>query len=146
MNKAGVKGGLERESANGLSVYVQSDSSAEPPKKVSPTDIRDRWMGLELYDKNPMSERLSGMPLEYRILEIYSRDRGQRSANISFSVGQGTQDIGFRNEKAVLFNALPAHALQLRVRDESGAPSIAAFTIPHALSRPYPNPSNPLPP
>jgi hypothetical protein len=146
INKAGVTARLETESANALSVYVQSDSSAEPPKKVSPTDVRDRWMGLELYDKNPMSERLSGLPLEYRILEIYSRDRGQRSANISFSVGQGTQDIGFRNEMAVLFNALPAHALQLRVRDESGAPSMAAFTIRDALGRLYPNPSKRLAP
>jgi len=146
INKAGVTARLETESANALSVYVQSDSSAEPPKKVSPTDVRDRWMGLELYDKNPMSERLSGLPLEYRILEIYSRDRGQRSANISFSVGQGTQDIGFRNEMAVLFNALPAHALQMRVRDESGAPSMAAFTIRDALGRLYPNPSKRLAP
>jgi len=146
INKAGVTARLETESANALPVYVQSDSSAEPLKKVSPTDVRDRWMGLELYDKNPMSERLSGLPLEYRILEIYSRDRGQRSANISFSVGQGTQDIGFRNEMAVLFNALPAYALQLRVRDESGAPSMAAFTIRDALGRLYPNPSKRLAP
>src|SRR5207247_4789457 len=100
INKAGVTARLETESANALSVYVQSDSSPEPPEKVSLADVRDRWMSLELYDKNPLSERLSGLPLEYRILEIYSRDRGQRSANISFSVGQGTQDIGFRNEMA----------------------------------------------
>src|SRR5712692_3984690 len=102
INKAGVTARLETESANALSVYVQSDSSPEPPERVSPADVRDRWMSLELYDKNPMSERLSGLPIEYRILEIYSRDRGQRSANISFSVGQGTQEIGFRNEMAVL--------------------------------------------
>jgi hypothetical protein len=146
INKAGVTARLETESANALSVYVQSDSSAEPPKKVSLTDVRDRWMGLELYDKNPMSERLSGLPLEYRILEIFSRDQGQRSAKISFSVGQGTQDIGFRNEMDVLFNALPAYALQLRVRDESGAPSMAAFTIRDALGRLYPNPSKRLAP
>src|SRR5258708_12895906 len=130
MNKAGVKGGLERESANGLSVYVQSDSSAEPPKKVSPTDVRDRWMGLELYDKNPMSERLSGMPLEYRILEIYSRDRGQRSANISFSVGQGTQDLGFPNGMAVLFNVMPPPPLHLRVPHATRHTSRPAVHIP----------------
>jgi hypothetical protein len=146
INKAGVTARLETESANALPVYIQSDSSPEPPEKVSPADVRDRWMSLELYDKNPMSERLSGLPLEYRILEIYSRDRGQRAANISFSVGQGTQDIGFRNEMSVLFNALPAHVLQLRVRDESGAPTMAAFTIRDALGRLYPNPSKRLAP
>jgi hypothetical protein len=146
INKAGVTARLETESANALPIYVQSDSSPEPAEKVLAADVRDRWMSLELYDKNPMSERLSGMPLEYRILEIYSRDRGQRSANISFSVGQGTQDIGFRNEMSVLFNALPAHVLQLRVHDENGAPTMAAFTIRDALGRLYPNPSKRLAP
>ena len=45
-----------------------------------------------------MRQRLSGLALEYAILEIYSRDAGQRSAKISFNVGQGSQDIGFRND------------------------------------------------
>ncbi len=103
-------------------------------------------MGLELYDKNPMSERLSGLALEYRILEIYSRDQGQRSAKLGFSVGQGTQDVGFRNEMLVLFNALPAHTLRLQVRDENGTPSMAAFTIRDSLDRLYPSPSKRLAP
>jgi hypothetical protein len=134
INKAEVTARLETESPNALSVYVQSDSSAEPSMKVSSTDVRDRWMGLELYDKNPMSERLSGLPLEYRILEVYSRDSGQRSAKISSSVGQGTQDIGFRNEMEALFDALPASALQLRVRSRAVRPRSppSPFAIPWA--------------
>ncbi len=103
-------------------------------------------MDLELYDKDPMSPRLSGLPLEYRILTIYSRDRGQRSAAIGFDVGQGTQDIGFRNEMTVLFNALPAQMLRLGVRDENGAPTVAAFTIRDGLGRLYPNPAKRLAP
>jgi hypothetical protein len=103
-------------------------------------------MDLELYDKDPMSLRLSGLPLEYRILTIYSRDRGQRSAAIGFDVGQGTQDIGFRNEMTVLFNALPAQRLRLGVRDENGALTVAAFTIRDSLGRLYPNPANHLAP
>src|SRR5260370_31660155 len=47
---------------------------------------------------------------------------------------------------AVLFNVMPAHALQLRVRDESGAPAMAAFTIRDALGRLYPNPAKRLAP
>ncbi len=146
INKAGVTARLKAESPNALPVYVPSDGSAEPPKKISPADLRDRWMGLDLYEKDPMSERLSGLPLEYRIVEIYSRDQGQRSANISFNVGQGTQDIGFRNEMVLLFNALPAQRLRLQVRDDSGAPSLAAFTIRDGLGRLYPHPSKRLAP
>ncbi len=146
INKAGVTAPLVAESPNALPVFVQSDSSPEPPKKISAADARDRWMGLDLYDKDPMSSRLSGLPLEYRILQIYSRDQGQRSAAISFNVGQGTQDIGFRNEVVVVFTALPARTLRLLVHDENGAPSMAAFTIRDALGRLYPNPSKRLAP
>jgi len=146
LNQAGVTARLEIESPSALPVYVRSDGSAEPPLKVSPADVSDRWLEAELYDKDPVAERLSGLPLEYRILEIYSRDRGQRSAKLSFDVGQGTQDIGFRNEMVMLFNALAAHPLRLRVKDENGAPSVAAFTIRDSLRRLYPNPSKRLAP
>ncbi|MBV8809610.1 MAG: CehA/McbA family metallohydrolase [Acidobacteriaceae bacterium] len=146
INKAGVTARLAAESPNALPVYVPSDGSSEPPEKISTADLRDRWMGLDLYDRDPMSERLSGLPLEYRIVEIYSRDHGQRSAKIGFNVGQGTQDVGFRNEMVVLFSALPAHPLRLQVRDDTGAPSVAAFTIRDNLGRLYPNPSKRLAP
>lgn len=145
-NLAGVTARLQVKSPNALPVYIQSDGSAEPQKKISPADIRDRWMSLDLYDKDPMSERLSGLPLEYRILEIYSRDRGQHSAEMSFDVGQGTQDIGFRNQMVVLFNVLPAMPLELRVRDGNGAPAVAAFTIRDQSGRLYPSPSKRLAP
>jgi hypothetical protein len=93
-----------------------------------------------------MSSRLSSLPLEYRILTIYSRDSRQRSAEISFNVGQGTQDIGFRNDITVVFTASPAHALRLQIRDEHGVPTMAAFTIRDRLGRLYPNPAKRLAP
>lgn len=146
LNKAGVTAALVAESPNAVPIFVQSDNSPEPPKTISPADVRDRWMELELYDKDPMSPRLSGLPAEYRILTIYSRDRGQRSATIGFNVGQGTQDIGFRNEMTVVFNALPSQTLRLGIRDENGAPTVAAFTIRDGLGRLYPNPAKRLAP
>ncbi len=70
------------------------------------------------------------MSVEYRILEIYSHDRGQRSAKIGFNVGQGTQDIGFRNEIDLLFNILPAHLVRLHVwtrrANQQPLPSLSA--------------------
>jgi len=146
VNKAGVTARLQAESLNALPIFVQSDNSAEPPKKVSAADVRDRWLSVELYDKDPMSEHLSGLPLEYRVLQIYSRDKGQRSAKLSFNVGQGSQDIGFRNDIVVYFTALPAHPLRLLVRDENGAPTTAAFIIRDSLGRLYPNPAKRLAP
>jgi len=145
-NAAGVTAKLEVDSPNAAPVYVRSDSSAEPPEKITLADVKDRWLDASFFDKPPMSERLSGLPLEYRILEIYSRDAGQRSAKLSFSVGQGTQDIGFRNDIVLLFNAQAAHPLRLRVHDENGEPTFASFTIRDPLGRLYPNPSKRLAP
>src|SRR5215813_1792157 len=129
INGAGVTAKLQVQSENSGAVYTQSDRSAEPAMKLTPEDEKQRWAEISLYDKNPMSERLSGLGLEYRILSIYSRDAGERSAMLSFNVGQGTQDIGFRNEATVLFKILPANKLRLNVLDENKLPTIAAFTI-----------------
>jgi hypothetical protein len=146
LNKAGVTTPLVVESPNSGRVFVPSDSSAEPPIKLTAETVRERWAEISLYDRNPLSERLSGLGLEYRVLEIYSRDAGQRSAKISFNVGQGSQDIGFRNDVVVLFQALPAHPLRLHVQDENGQPAFASFTLRDSLKRLYPNPSKRLAP
>ena len=146
LNRAGVTARLTVESPNSGPVYIQSDTSAEPPMKLTPADVKERWADISLYDKNPISERLSGLRLEYRILQVYSQDRGQRSAKLGFGVGQGTQDIGFRNEMVVLFDSLPSHRVTMHVKDEKGAPAMAAFTVRDSLNRLYPNPSKRLAP
>lgn len=127
-------------------MYIQSDSSAAPPTKLTMAQAQDRWMEISLYEKSPMSERLSGLQTEYRIVQVYSRDAGQRSARLSFDVGEGTQDLDGRNGALILFNCQPAHRLTLRVRDEQGVPATAAFTIRDKLNRIYPNPSKRLAP
>jgi hypothetical protein len=99
-----------------------------------------------MYHDPPMAPRLSGLGIEYQVLQIYSRDRGKRSAKIAFNVGQGTQDIGFRNDILVLFNTKEARPITMRVRDEKGKPSIASFTIKDLQGRIYPNPSKRLAP
>ncbi len=146
INGAGVTSRLVVESPNSGPVYIRSDGSPEPPSRLTPEDVRERWADISMYDKDPMSERLSGFGLEYRILTIYSRDSGQRSAKISFNVGQGTQDIGFRNDTVVLFDVVPARTITLRVKDEKGAPTMASFIFSDGLHRIYPNPSKRLAP
>ncbi|HYY72097.1 MAG TPA: CehA/McbA family metallohydrolase, partial [Candidatus Bathyarchaeia archaeon] len=146
INGAGVTAKLQVQSENSGAAYVPSDGSADPAVKLTLEQSQQRWADISLYNKNPMSERLSGLGLEYRILSIYSRDAGERSAKLSFNVGQGTQDIGFRNEATVLFKILPANKLRLGVLDESKLPTIAAFMIRDERGRIYPNPSKRLAP
>src|SRR5689334_21809383 len=116
-------------SPNSGQVYIRSNNSPEPPLRLSPKDSKERWADISLYQRPPMRKRLSGLALEYQILEVYSRDAGQRSAKISFDVGQGSQDIGFRNDVMIVFDALPARPFTFRVKDENGQPAMASFTI-----------------
>jgi hypothetical protein len=146
VNEAGVTAPLQVQSPNSGRVYVPSRNAPEPPRELTEAHVRERWADIAVYAQPPMRPRLSGLAVEYVILQVYSRDAGQRSALMGFSVGQGSQDIGFRNDIEVLFTARPAHPLRLRVRDEHGAPATAGFLIRDELDRIYPNISKRLAP
>jgi hypothetical protein len=102
-------------------------------------EIDDRWLDLMMFDRQPLTDTLSGLALEYRIVQLYSRDAGNRDAALGFNVGQGTQDIGFRNEVAILFRCQPSQSVRWRVRDEAGAATMAAFIVRDAQGRIYPS-------
>jgi hypothetical protein len=61
-------------------------------------------------------------------------------------VGQGTQDIGFRNDTEIVFTSLPAHPVRIALKDEHGQPTTAGFLIRDSLDRIYPNISKRLEP
>ena len=99
-----------------------------------------------MFNGRPLRESLSGLELEYRIIQIYSRDNGKRAANISFDVGQGTQDVGFRSETSIVFNAAASVEVAFDIRDEDGQPATAGLTIRDKLSNVYPSQSKRLAP
>jgi hypothetical protein len=139
LNEAQVTAPLRVESPNSGNVFITSDGSPEPKAALTTRDVRERWASISIYDRQPMTRRLSGLPVEYVILEVFSRDSGQRSADLAFNVGQGTQDVGYRNDLPILFTALPARDVAFRVRDEHGEPAFASFVIRDRLGRIYPN-------
>jgi hypothetical protein len=145
-NRAGVTAELKVESPNAGNVFIGSNGSSQPAIKLTPQDANDRWTDISLYHQPPMRKRLSGLALEYQILQVYSRDAGQRSARISFNVGQGSQDIGFRNEVEILFHAEAASTITLHVKDENGQPAMAGFLIRDRMDRIYPARSKRLAP
>ncbi|MBO94686.1 MAG: hypothetical protein CMI32_07300, partial [Opitutales bacterium] len=89
----------------GVTAELRASSSNAQPLAGSPQNqIVDRWLGLAVHNSQPLTKTLSGLVLEYRIVQLYSRDAGKRDAKLSFDVGQGTQDLGFRNEVNLLFD------------------------------------------
>ncbi|HEY3137926.1 MAG TPA: CehA/McbA family metallohydrolase [Blastocatellia bacterium] len=151
-NEAGVTARLRVESLNAMPVHGRSNANPgspqghNPKSTISQSDVRNRWLDIQMFDKPPFKPQLTGLELEYRIVSLYSRDAGRREAKVSFNVGQGTQDIGFRNETDILFNCQPSTDVTLRVLDEAGKPTTASFIIRDAQGRVYPSPAKRLAP
>ena len=145
-NDAGVTAPLRVLSPNSGPTSLRSRGEHEPALELDGDDVRERWADIAIYSDPPMAPRLTGLPVEYEILQVFSRDKGQRSAKIAMDVGQGTQDIGFRNDILVLFDIAPTRSIPLRVRDEDGEPGVASFLFRDRQGRVYPNPSKRLEP
>ncbi len=152
-NDAGVTAPLKADSPNAEPVYQRGRGARQAPLKEDPNLVRpeqteNRFLDIALYNRQPLQPegRLSGLKVEYKIMQLYSRDAGRREAKLEFSVGQGTQDLGFRNELSILFQCAPAVEVQLAVKDFDGSPTMASFTIRDGLGRVYPNPARRLAP
>lgn len=146
-NDAGITAQLKASSPNALPVYARGidpdipggfSRAPIPTQRITPRQVADRWLDLSMFDKQPLEPRLSGLAVEYRIIQLYSRDRGRREARVSFNVGQGTQDLGFRNDASLLFRCLPSQDVRLRVRDERGNRTTASLLIRDRQERIYP--------
>ena len=85
----------------------------------------DRFLEVEMFGAPPMTPNLSGLEVEYAIALIYAGEAGRREAILTFDIGQGTQDLGFRAETPVLFTVKPAVAVKLGVLDHDGTPTTA---------------------
>ncbi len=149
-NQAGITPQLKAESPNAAAMVMQGKGARQrlpaDGSLVTPAQSLQRFLELSLFDSQPLRKTLSGLAVEYRILQLYSRDAGEREAQLSFNVGQGTQDLGFRNSVPILFHCLPAYELRLSVKDDAGAPTIAAFVVKDRFGRVYPAPSRRLAP
>ena len=75
VNRAEIKGALRVESPN-----------ARPIPHGPANEIDSRWLMLNHYVGRPMLSELSGLKLEYRILELYASRSGPMAATIEFNV------------------------------------------------------------
>jgi hypothetical protein len=127
---------------------IHSGGRAKGKGLITIDDIRNRFLELEMYASPPMTEKLSGLKLEYAIALIYSRDAGfdkdgrltaaKKEATLILDVGQGTQDIGGRGEVPVLFDIKPAIPVKLLIKDFDGMPTTGRFTFKDKAGRVYP--------
>jgi hypothetical protein len=130
-NEAGITAKLEAESPNGAKPY--HSPSFEPRVKkeheLTAGQVANRFLEIQIYANRPLQPNLSGLKLEYAVVQIYSKEAGKREAEISYNVGQGSQDVGFRNSTHILFDVKPSVKVKFQVKDHDGSPAMASFII-----------------
>jgi hypothetical protein len=136
-NEAGITAKLEVESPNAAKPYHSPnfEHRVKEEHKLSPGQVANRFLEIQMYTNRPLQPNLTGLKLEYAIVQIYSKDAGMREAEIAYNVGQGSQDIGFRNSTPILFHVKPAVKVSLRVKDVDGSPAMASFIITDSQPR-----------
>jgi hypothetical protein len=142
VNEAGVTAKLAGSSPQAKQAYVPGSPPVAPnaqPRDPGAPALDARWLDLQMFEAPPAKPTLSGLGVEYRIAQLYSRDAGKRDATFAFNTGQGTQDLGFRNEVSVLFDCRPASEIKLSIHDENGAPCVAELLIKDRAGRVYPS-------
>ncbi len=118
---------------------IMKPGAQVPVQSITFADVADRWLDLDMYNQPPLTRELSGLQVEYRILQLYSRDMGTREATISFNAGPTTRDLGFRSELPVLFRCARASRVTLGIRDSDGSPATASLVISDKVGRVYPS-------
>jgi hypothetical protein len=141
-NEAGTNAQLNWESPNAQPALHRSTGQPNPTTEnlITPGQLANRFLEMRLYRRRPMTTRLSGLNLEYAILQIYTQATGKKEVSLGFHIGQGTQDIGSRNAMAILFQCRASTKVILDIKDHDGSPVMASFIIRDNVER-YGGPS-----
>ena len=92
-NLADVRVPLEVESPHAAPLYHVSSytQTLMPENKISKEARDDRFLTTAFYRGRPMQSQLSGLELEYVVLQLYSRTAGSREASLSFHFNKADQ-------------------------------------------------------
>ncbi|QRR02872.1 CehA/McbA family metallohydrolase [Dyadobacter sandarakinus] len=131
INEAGVTAPLMVTSPHAAKPYhaPSFEPRVKPEHQLTPGQVANRFIEIQTYTGKPLQTHLSGLKLEYAVVQVYSKDAGQREVEVSYHVGQGSQDLGFRNATAILFDVKPAVKVKLRILDFDGKPAMASLLI-----------------
>ncbi len=144
---------VELTAASPNALPLTKSSSGKPdPKVVSVGEVGKRFLDVRMFNGQPLVRDLSGLELEYRIVQIYCRDSGRKEAILRFNLSDGKKLLASGPPLRIDFESAPAVLLRLRVIDDDGQtkrggkPIVAAFTFRDRLGRIYPSPSRRLAP
>jgi hypothetical protein len=139
---------LRPESPNALPLYARSTGRPDP-KVVSVGEVAQRFIDLMMFNGQPLLRHLSGLEVEYRILQLYCRDAGRKEIHLGFSLWSDLAPkapLTRSNQVAFQLESQPAVLVHLRVLDHDGRPTMGAFTFRDQQGRVYPPQSRRLAP
>jgi hypothetical protein len=61
--------------------------NAKPIPHGPKEEVENRWLALSMFDGRPLNANLSGLELEYRIVQLLSTQVGDRAARLEFHTG-----------------------------------------------------------
>ena len=107
-NEAGVTAELRAVSRNAQSVHnspwkknISDDQYRARGEGSAAESAAELWLDLQMFNVHPLQPVLSGLPLEYRIIQLYSRDAGKREGKIAFNVGHTRRRLSQRGGPVV---------------------------------------------
>lgn len=145
-NQGAVRAPLEVTSPNSAPLVYPTTTGSAPHALHDPLagtgsvrltagEVANRFVEIALFQQQPMLPELSGEPVEYGIIQIYSKDEGSREVRLDFSAGQGTQDLGFKGTLDVVFHIQRAVRVTFHVKDDDGSPTMGSFIITDGVQR-----------
>ncbi|HZI53127.1 MAG TPA: hypothetical protein VFD56_05480, partial [Chitinophagaceae bacterium] len=84
-NEAGTTPQLKVQSTNAYPLLHVSSGKARtsPDKLISRSEVESRFLEMVMYNNRPLQPNLSGLKLEYAVLQVYCKDAGQREAELA---------------------------------------------------------------
>lgn len=149
VNPKEIKGELVAHSAQSGAVYsgtslfsLERQKQTELGKNQNESKRDDRYLDLEFYKRSPMSPKLGGLAVEYKILLLHCSESGSRSPSLLFELA-GNKDAHNpeSNGSRINLKVTPAIPVTLEIKDstQQTANPIARIEIRDQLGRIYPN-------
>ncbi|MFM8494221.1 MAG: CehA/McbA family metallohydrolase, partial [Planctomycetia bacterium] len=102
--------------------------------KAKAEEIAGRWLALAMIDRQPLAAALSGLDLEYRIVELFAREAGPAFARIDCRLDGAAATAG----ADMAFRAVASQPVTFRIADEADRPAAAKIVITDSAGRVYP--------
>ena len=108
-------------------------------RAVMPEDVAARSLSYDFFVKPPLDRALSGIGLEYQIIQLFSRDHGKRTAYFYiYSDAAPIEQFERKRGVEAKFICSPSRDITFDIKDWNGEPVTASVIIRDEQNRLYP--------